>query len=145
MRIASMAVGTGFTVVVTEAGAVYSFGVADGRLGNGGSDQDERVFLPKRIEALDGMHVTTVAAGNWHALALTVCGRMYSWGISGDGNIEPELGLRNDSNDHRNHSFCSVSRLIAALRDKRVQAIAAGPDASCAVADAGALYTLGPK
>jgi hypothetical protein len=38
------------------------------------------VFLPKRIVALNGLHVVSVAAGFWHALALTRCGRVYSWG-----------------------------------------------------------------
>jgi alpha-tubulin suppressor-like RCC1 family protein len=83
MRITSVAVGTGFTVAVTEAGAVYSFGLDDGRLGHGGSDEEEGVFLPKRIEALDGVHVASVAAGNKHTPALTRCGRVYSWGWSG--------------------------------------------------------------
>jgi alpha-tubulin suppressor-like RCC1 family protein len=35
VRIASVAVGAGFTVAVTKAGAVYSFGMADERLGLG--------------------------------------------------------------------------------------------------------------
>jgi alpha-tubulin suppressor-like RCC1 family protein len=62
MRITSVAVGNGFTIAVTEAGAVYSFGLSDGRLGHGKGDEEEGVFLPKRIEALDGIHVATAAA-----------------------------------------------------------------------------------
>jgi alpha-tubulin suppressor-like RCC1 family protein len=67
-------------VAVTEAGAVYSFGRADGRPGHEEIDEEEGMFLPKRIEALDGAHVATVAAGVSHALALTRCGRVYLWG-----------------------------------------------------------------
>jgi hypothetical protein len=80
VRIASAAVGAGFTVAVTEAGAVYSFAMADGRLGHGDRDYKVGVFRPKRIQALDGIHVAAVAAGDSHALALTRCGRVYSWG-----------------------------------------------------------------
>jgi alpha-tubulin suppressor-like RCC1 family protein len=77
-------------VAVTEAGAVYSFGMGDGRLGQGkGAEED--VFRPKRIEALDSIHVVTVAAGDLHTLALTRCGRVYSWG--GNGLDSPVHGL----------------------------------------------------
>jgi hypothetical protein len=57
-------------------------------------DQEENVFLPKRIEALDGIHVATVAAESFHALALVLCGRnrrVYSWGAR-DRHGHPKLG-----------------------------------------------------
>jgi alpha-tubulin suppressor-like RCC1 family protein len=46
VRITSVAVGDIFTVAVTEAGAVYSFGMGDGRLGHGDDDDGVDVFLP---------------------------------------------------------------------------------------------------
>jgi alpha-tubulin suppressor-like RCC1 family protein len=52
VRITSVTVGWEFTMAVTEAGAVYSFEVGDGRLGHGEGNENEGVFLPKRIEAL---------------------------------------------------------------------------------------------
>jgi alpha-tubulin suppressor-like RCC1 family protein len=144
MRIASVAVGAGFTMVVTEAGAVYSFEIADGRLGRGEGDELGGVFLPKRIEALDGIHVTTVAAGSLHALALTRCGRVYSWGADDCDMVV--LGLGNDSGDggggdDREGDDYHIPRLVTALLGERVRAIGAGLNMSCAVTDAGALYT----
>jgi alpha-tubulin suppressor-like RCC1 family protein len=96
-RIISVAVGAGFTVAVTEAGAVYSFGMGDGRLGHGDGDEDEGVYLPKRSQALNTIPVATVAAGARHALALTRCGRVYSWGADGPPN--PVHGLGRDSDE----------------------------------------------
>jgi alpha-tubulin suppressor-like RCC1 family protein len=139
MRIASVAVGEGFTVAVTEAGAVYSFSEGDGRLGHWRSN-GENVLLPKRIEALDGLHVVSVAAGDWHALDLTKCGRVYLWGADGrDGLVH---GLSSAILDLDDDDF-DIPQLITALLGERVRAIAAGPDVSCAVTDAGALYTWG--
>jgi alpha-tubulin suppressor-like RCC1 family protein len=140
MRIASVAVGDGHTVAVTEAGAVYSFGMGDGRLGHGKGDEEEDVFLAKRVEALYGIHVVTVAAGHLHALALTKCGRVYSWGANGRDSLEHGLGII--GGDLEDNEF-STPHLITALLGERVRAIAAGPDMSCAVTDAGALYTWG--
>jgi alpha-tubulin suppressor-like RCC1 family protein len=143
VRIASVAVGDELTVAVTEAGAVYSCGFADGRLGHGEDDMGGSVFLPKRIEALDGIHVVTVAAGDMHAVALTQCGRLYSWGALGLSS--PVLGLGDESDDSgdRDDNYFFIPQLITALVNKRVRVIAAGPTVSCAVTDAGALYTWG--
>jgi alpha-tubulin suppressor-like RCC1 family protein len=145
-RIASVAVGNYFTVAVTAAGAVYSFGRSDGRLGHA-DDRDtmDDVYLPKRIEALDGLHVVAVAAGDVHTLALTRCGRVYSWGSDdGDGD-NLALGLGNDSSEDGDlDDVCYwVPQLITALLGRSVRAIAASHSMACAVTDAGALYTVG--
>jgi alpha-tubulin suppressor-like RCC1 family protein len=145
VRIASVAVGNMFTVAVTEAGAVYSFGLRGGSLGHGEFDEERSVYLPKHIEALDGIPVSTVAAGDSHALALTRCGRVYSWGakdrdsmlVHGRGNNAGGNG------DGLAEDDICIPRLITALLGERVRAIAAGPEVSCAVTDAGALYTWG--
>jgi alpha-tubulin suppressor-like RCC1 family protein len=146
VRIASVAAGCGFTVAVTEAGAVFSFGMADGRLGHGRDDEEEHVYFPKRIEALDGIHVAIVAVGVSHALALTRCGRVYSWGAQ--GGESPVHGLGNDSDgssdgDERIDCDYFIPRVIKSLLGNRVRAIAAGEHMSCAVTEAGALYTWG--
>jgi alpha-tubulin suppressor-like RCC1 family protein len=73
-RITSVAVGNEFTVAATAAGAVYSFGRGDGRLGHGEGDEHEEVSFPRRVEALVDVYVTTVAAGDYHALALRGAG-----------------------------------------------------------------------
>jgi alpha-tubulin suppressor-like RCC1 family protein len=93
---------------------------------------------PKCIEALYGAHVTSVAAGNYHTLALTRCGRVYSWSLMESGNWE--IGRGNDSNDGESYDPFTP-QVITTLLGKHVRAIAAGSDVSCAVTDAGALYT----
>jgi alpha-tubulin suppressor-like RCC1 family protein len=130
IRIASVAAGYRLTLASTEAGAVYSFG-SDGH-GHGPSVGEEGVFFPKRIQALDGIHVACIAAGANHGLALTKCGQVYSWGYRGSA----QLGLGYGSNGH-------IPRLITALLGKRVRAVAAGSGTSIAVTNTGALYTWG--
>jgi alpha-tubulin suppressor-like RCC1 family protein len=146
VRIVTVAVGDQFTAAVTEAGSVYSFGRGDGRLGHGDGNEEVDVFLPKRIEALDGIYVATVAVGDYHALALTRCGRVYSWGA--DGQVDPGLGRGNDRHEggdgNDGEEFdCCIPQVITALLGKYVRAIAACLHMSCAVTDAGALYTWG--
>jgi E3 ubiquitin-protein ligase HERC2 len=89
--------------------------------------------------------VATVAAEDNHALALTRCGRVYSWGGS-DRDSTLVLGRGNNGGGNGDglaeDDFC-IPQLSTALLGERVRAIAVGPDMSCAVTDAGALYTWG--
>jgi alpha-tubulin suppressor-like RCC1 family protein len=74
-RVGSVVIGLGFALVTTEAGAVFSFG--QGSYGSLGHGDDETHILPKRVEALDGVHVAAVATGGYQSLALTACGRVF--------------------------------------------------------------------
>ena len=52
--------------------------------------------LPTLVAALGGVHVTGMAAGAHHTLALSDAGHLYSWGLGGNGRLghgdtEPRL------------------------------------------------------
>ncbi|GIY42322.1 e3 ubiquitin-protein ligase HERC2 [Caerostris extrusa] len=67
-----------------------------------------------------------------HALALTVDGKVFSWGEGDDG----KLGLGNRMSYDR-------PRLILALKSKRIRDIACGSAHSAAISSSGELYTWG--
>jgi alpha-tubulin suppressor-like RCC1 family protein len=91
---------------------------------------------------LDGIHVASVAAVSFHALALTRCGKVYSWGNGGLDCIR-QLGLGDGDGSDTDHVDCSSPQLITALLGKRERAVAAGRYTSVAMTDTGALYTWG--
>jgi alpha-tubulin suppressor-like RCC1 family protein len=104
------------------------------------------VHLPKRIEALDGIHVAAVAAGEEHAIALTRCGHVCSWGVHGSDTLGSGLESSSDNEGDGDGTYTDdlfKPQLITALLGERVQAIAASSERSCAVTDAGVLYTWG--
>jgi alpha-tubulin suppressor-like RCC1 family protein len=117
-----------FTLVTTETGNVFSFGAGSrGSLGHGDSGNH---ILPKRIEALDGLYVATVATGGCQSLALTACGRVYWWGARIKSSSEFE--------------FQSLPQLLgSAFRGGRVRSIAASFFTAYAVTDAGVLFSWG--
>jgi len=125
-RVVGVALANSFTLVVADAGAVFSFGFSrSGGLGHGFS---ETVVLPRRIEALmqTRRRFVAVAAGDHHALALTEEGELYGWGdacANGHG-----CGER-------------TPRRVTALFGERVELIDARHDASCAVTEKGELFT----
>ncbi|GAB1604494.1 E3 ubiquitin-protein ligase HERC2-like [Argonauta hians] len=118
---------------VTQEGKVYVCGEAtNGRLGLGVTCGC--IPTPTLVGALSQYVVKKVAvhSGGRHALALTVDGKVFSWGEGDDG----KLG-------HGNRSRCIRLRPVLALKSKRVRDIACGSSHSAAIISNGDLYTWG--
>jgi alpha-tubulin suppressor-like RCC1 family protein len=126
--VVGVALGHGFTLAVTDAGVVFSFGDGgDGVLGHGSLEAE---VLPRRIEALaqTGRRFVAVAAGDRHSLALTEGGDLYGWG---DGRTNGH------GCDER------TARQVAAFVGQRVKLVCTGAVSSRAVTDQGELFTWG--
>jgi len=127
-RVVGVALGYGFTLAVTDAGAVFSFG--DGMNGVLGHGSVVSEVLPRRIKALaeTGRRFVAVAAGNYHSLALTEGGEVYWCGYEraiGHGHVE------------------HTPQRVAALAGERVELVYAQGISSCAVTEQGELFTWG--
>ena len=78
------------------------------------------------------MKKVAVHSGGKHAMALTVDGRVFSWGEGDDG----KLG-------HCSRLSCDKPRIIEALKSKRVRDISCGSSHSAAITSSGELFTWG--
>jgi len=126
--VVAVALGWGFTLAVTDTGAVFSFGFStDGGLGHGSSDSE---VLPRRIEALTetGRRFVAVAAGNLNAFALAEGGELYGWG---DGR----------ANGHGQHQ--RTPHRLPIFYHTRIKLVNAGECSACAVTETGELFTWG--
>jgi len=127
-RVVGVAFGHGFTLAVTDAGAVFSFGFSQkGGLGHGSLESE---VLPRRIEALaqTRRRFIAVAAGDCHALALTEEGELYGWGDE-------------DANGHGREE--RTPQRVTALIGQRIKLVNAQDSCSCAVTEKGELFTWG--
>jgi len=127
-RVVGVALGNGFTLAVTDAGAVFSFGFSrQGGLGHGSLESE---VLPRRIEALTQTRrrFVAVAAGDCHALALTDAGELYGWGHE-----------RANGHGREEHT----PQRVAALIGQRIKLVYAQGLCSCAVTEMGELFTWG--
>ena len=136
-RVVGVAIGSGFTLVVTDAGAIFSFGFSrDGVLCHDSSegeledDSFEGEVLPRRIEALaqTGRRFVSVSAGHFRALALTEEGELYGWGVG-------------CANGHGHE--VRKPQPVAGLIGQRVKLMYAQYFSSCAVTEEGELFTWG--
>jgi alpha-tubulin suppressor-like RCC1 family protein len=116
---------------IGEAGELFSWGHGEHwRLGHG----DERNQpSPKCVEALRGVWVSSVSVGDYHVLALTAEGSVYTWGyneeraVLGSPHVWEEL----------------LPNPVEALRSVRVGSIATAGCRCYAVADTGELWAWG--
>uniref|UniRef100_A0A1B0AIV8 HECT-type E3 ubiquitin transferase n=1 Tax=Glossina pallidipes TaxID=7398 RepID=A0A1B0AIV8_GLOPL len=132
LRPIHIAGGSKSLFIVSQDGKVYSCGEGtNGRLGLGTS---VNVSVPRQIPVLHQYVVKKVAvhSGGKHALALTLDGKIFSWGEGEDG----KLG-------HGNRLTMDKPKMIEALRSKKIRDIACGSSHSAAITSAGELYTWG--
>ncbi|XP_049844846.1 E3 ubiquitin-protein ligase HERC2 [Schistocerca gregaria] len=118
--------------VVSLDGKLYACGEGtNGRLGLGHTGN---VSSPRLVTGLSQYVIKKVAvhSGGKHAMALTLDGKVFSWGEGEDG----KLG-------HGNKLTLDKPHLIKRLKSKRIRDIACGSSHSAAITSSGELYTWG--
>ncbi|KAG8288256.1 E3 ubiquitin-protein ligase herc2 [Homalodisca vitripennis] len=105
--------GSQFSVALTRSGAVYTWGKGDyHRLGHG---TDDHVRRPRKVAALQGKKVISIATGSLHCVACTDQGEVFTWGDNDEG----QLGDGTTTAIMR-------PRLIVALQGKKMTRVACG-------------------
>lgn len=137
--IKAVAAGWNHSLALTTDGQVYSWGQnQNGELGaETAGAYTSNVPLAVRIDGvLAGKTVIAIAAGFGHNLALTSEGKVYSWGMGGNG----QLG--NGTNEVNSYVPVAVTA-DGALAGKTVTAIAAGTSHSVALTADGQVFSWG--
>jgi len=74
----TLAGGESFSIVLKSDGTVWTFG--DNGFGQLGDNSTTDSKVPKQVSGLTG--IVAVAAGGYHAMALTNTGNLYVWGYN---------------------------------------------------------------
>ena len=156
VKVHSVSHWSGSTVVLSEDGAVYSFGMgaADWRTGALGHTEAEHAAmdsytmdmlpnstvykytpLPKPIAAFTGIRISMIAPG-CHDFCMAACeaGVVFSWGSNDMGRL---------GHGDMDEDGCYVPRRIDALASHRVCAVFAGNSSSFAIDICGTLFAWG--
>jgi alpha-tubulin suppressor-like RCC1 family protein len=136
IRIRMVACGTQHTVCLSDDGQVFIWGNnAEGYLGLDGDVEDRKVETqPIRMTSLSQRGVVFIACGNFHSIALTKEGELFSWGAGRHG----QLG----HNDLKDVPF---PKMIRGLHTKRIGYASCGAFFSAALTEDGRIYTWGHK
>lgn len=129
----NIACGTKHAVIVTKQGQIFSWGQGSGgRLGHG--DEND-VFFPKLINALDGSDIDSVACGEFHSCAVTNSGDLYTWG---DGILSHSLLGHVSEVSHWTPQW-----VCGQMVGIHVSSISCGPWHTAFITSTGMLYTFG--
>ena len=130
-RVVAMAAGGSHSLAITADGAVWSWGFGgNGELGHG---EEQSQLLPKKNEAFAGQCVVGVSAGEYHSLALTADGAVWSWGFGGHSRL-----------GHSDQQFRQqLPKKVEAFAGQRVVAVSTGDAHSLALTADGAVWSWG--
>ncbi|GBG63269.1 hypothetical protein CBR_g37355 [Chara braunii] len=133
-RDSSLAAGTSSDSLVTE---VYSWGSGlNYQLGTGTTGIQH---VPARVDSLQGLRVSNVAAAKFHSAALTTSGALYSWGFGRGG----RLG-HSDFHIHSGQTaVITPEKVCAGLGSRRVVAIGTAKHHTIVATESGEVYTWG--
>ena len=97
-----------------------------------------RLNTPTRLpSALGGERAVSVSAGDYHSLALTAVGSVWSWGLGG------ELGHGSGRLGHGDTRTQLLPKKVEAFAGQRVVAVSAGKHHSLSITASGAVFTWG--
>lgn len=112
--------------------SIMCFGKADFMLGVPLPNSTASIVRPRRIDSLESETIADIVAGKFHSLAMTIDGRVYSWGHGRSGRL-----------GHGNEEVQLEPRMIDALCKVRIRSIAASENHSLALTSDGDVYCWG--
>jgi len=127
-----IACGGRHSAVITDAGAVLTFGW--GLYGQCGQESTDDELRPTCVSALLGIQIEGVAAGLWHTVCISADGDVYAFG----GNQFGQLGTGTDQAE-------TLPRLLDApsLENMHAKTISCGARHSAIVTDDGKVFCWG--
>lgn len=133
-KIQSVSLGFSHTLALDSEGIVYAFGSgANGRLGlTDGSFADVTRPTPLPTSHFGGESVIAIDAGENHSAAITVSGKLFTWGTGAWG----RLGLGNQDDQ-------SLPRQVTLPENEVAQAVSCGAYHSLVLSKTNKLYAFG--
>ncbi|WCJ25129.1 Regulator of chromosome condensation (RCC1) family with FYVE zinc finger domain [Euphorbia peplus] len=133
LDVESICLGAKRAALITKRGELFSWG--DGSGGKLGHKSNMDVNYPKVVESLDGLHINSVACGEYQTCALTDSGEMYAWGDNIYG--------ANATDEVRTRSQWFPYKISSPLDGIAISKVACGEWHTAVISAAGQMYTYG--
>ena len=133
----SIAWGIDHCVFVDKKHRVFSMGT--GRYGRLGHNDEKDRLKPQLVAELVGKHILDVQCGQYHSLAVSKNGEVYTWGYGNGG----RLGQGYDEELRTNLNQMTPKKIKAEFEDTYIMNVSCGKTINCVAVRLGTLYTWG--
>jgi alpha-tubulin suppressor-like RCC1 family protein len=140
VRVSMVSAGREHALALAEDGLVYAWGRNDRRALLGNSDV-KRELLPKPVEALRGVRMSSIAAADGRSYAVTDTGVLWAWGVH--GGPYPPVGHGGQVPPHWLDIEAFLPKPIESMQGIKVHAVSAHEDHTLALAHDGRGYAWG--
>ncbi len=118
-------------IAITEENKIYIWG--ENYWGQLGNETNHNCFVPKLLEKIKDERIVDICCGDFHSMALSECGRVYTWGNNRYG----QIGNKYDN------KYQSIPIKIESLTNIKIISISCGQYHSMALSDKGCVYSWG--
>lgn len=137
----AVACGKDYVIVLSFDGRVFTYGIGSrGQLGHGDTDSRES---PTLVEALDGIRIKSIAAGGWHAAAVSDIGDLYIWGWNESGQLGLPCAANSKQKPEEIVACQSIPRLVDFSSEIVVSSVSCGSRHTAVLTDKGIIWIWG--
>ncbi|XP_050430653.1 uncharacterized protein LOC126839387 isoform X2 [Adelges cooleyi] len=129
VEVMQVACGRNHSVALTTNG-VYSWG--SNHYGQLGTNRQGQAPYPMLVENLSNELITSVSAGQYHSLAISIHGKLWTWGWG----VYGQLG-------HGSIDDCKKPKIVKALENENISSAFGGYAHSIVLTSAGKVFTFG--
>jgi alpha-tubulin suppressor-like RCC1 family protein len=129
-QIIDICCGFNHSLVLTNSGELYAWG--GNWFGQIGNENYDNQSIPIKVNGFNDEKIVMISCGEWHSMALTESGHVFSWGLNSSG----QMGLEN-TNKANKPSIVSLSIKIP------IKKISCGREHSLLLSRDGDIYWFG--
>jgi alpha-tubulin suppressor-like RCC1 family protein len=134
-QIIDICCGFNHSLVLTNSGELYAWG--GNRYGQIGNGNYYNQSIPIKVNGFNDEKIVMISCGEWHSMALTESGYVFSWGLNSSG----QMGI--EETNKANKEFISKPTIVSLNNEISIEKISCGREHSLLLSRDGHIYWFG--
>jgi alpha-tubulin suppressor-like RCC1 family protein len=145
--------GCDVSAAINDKGQIFTWGKTKGGIctKTGGRAYTSNLQVPTLVEGFEGETFKQIACGRGHIAAVTVDGKLFTWGNNENGKLglgvtPPSISTKDSIREYKPVNYADMSmqgRVLGPLKDKFVVQVECGYHTTACLTKEGEVYTWG--